>query len=231
MTTEMIAYDGPDTGALRELMEKWWQPPEELIATLPKGGVALSYLGHADTTRALIETDPAWEWEPMAHDEQGLPILDRDESGRPVGLWIYITVCGRTLPAYGSCQPNARDAVKELIGDAIRNGAMRFGVAGALWSKADRTEEQPKAKAAPRRQQATTTTPEFVEPMLEEMHQQAKAEFDAKAVTDMLKAEFGAEVVKKAYTDAGVKRFSDLTLDKADEITTQLRLNGSEVAA
>jgi hypothetical protein len=56
-------------------------------------------------------------------------------------------------------------------------------------------------------------------------------EFDAKAVTEMLKAEFGADVIKKAYTDAGIKRFGDLTPTKADEISAQLRMNGTEVAA
>jgi hypothetical protein len=221
--------DGPDTAALRSLMEQWWQPPDDLISTLPKGGVALSYLGHADTTRALIEADPAWDWQPMAHDDSGLPVLDRDESGRPVGLWIYMTVCGRTIPAYGSCLPNARDAVKELIGDAIRNGAMRFGVAGALWSKADRSDEpkaKPKPRSVPAPAKATAKTAEQVmDDDLSEM------DFDAKAVTEMLKAEFGADVIKKAYTDAGIKRFGDLTPTKADEISAQLRMNGSEVAA
>lgn len=224
MSTNLISVDGPDTEALRTLMEQWWQPPEELISTLPKGGVALSYLGHADTTRALSESDPTWEWEPMAHDEQGLPVLDRDENGRPVGLWIYMQVHGRTIPAYGSCLPNARDAVKELIGDAIRNGAMRFGVAGGLWSKADRSDghEAPAPKAQARKAKpAAVPTPEDI----------AQDAFDAKAVTEMLKREFGADVVKQAYTGAGVKRFSDLTPEKADEIGEQLRMNGQEEAA
>lgn len=148
---------------LRALADEWWQPPAELIATLPKGGVQLSYLGHADTTRALIECDPEWSWIPMATDERGLPVLDRDEQGRPVGMWIWVTVCGVERPAYGSCEPGKRDAVKELIGDALRNGAMRFGVAGGLWSKADRDGDgAPKAtrrKAAARKARADEVPP------------------------------------------------------------------------
>lgn len=122
---------------LRHLMDEWWQPPAELISTLPGrgGGPELSYLGHADTTRALIEADPFWTWEPMAQAENGEPVMDRDSSGNPVGLWVWLTVCGVRRPAYGSCEPGKREAVKELIGDAIRNGAMRFGVAGNLWSR------------------------------------------------------------------------------------------------
>lgn len=74
------------------------------------------------------------------------------------------------------------------------------------------------------------------EPELEATEQPApdvtgEDEFDAKAVTEMLKAEFGATEVKKAFTGAGVKRYADLTPEKADEISQQLRLNGSEVAA
>ena len=136
---------------LTDLLRDWWQPPAELIATLPKGGVQLSYLGHADTTRALIEADPCWTWEPMGRDANGQPVMERDEGGRPVGLWVWITVCGVTRPAYGSCDAGKRDAVKELIGDAIRNGAMRFGVAGGLWSKADRAGDAP---AKPQRRKA-----------------------------------------------------------------------------
>jgi len=49
-------------------------------------------------------------------------------------------------------------------------------------------------------------------------------EFDPAAVTEMLKAEFGATVVKKAYTAAGIKKYADLTPDKADEISDQLRM-------
>jgi len=139
--------------ALTAMARDWWQPPPELIGTLPGrgGGPALSYLGHADTTRALIEADPCWTWTPMATDDNGLPVLDRDEQGRPVGMWIWLQVCGVERPAYGSCEPGKRDAVKELIGDAIRNGAMRFGVAGGLWSKADRAGDAP---AKPRTRKA-----------------------------------------------------------------------------
>ena len=112
---------------LTDLLRDWWQPPAELIATLPKGGVSLQYLGHADTTRALIEADPCWTWEPMGRDANGQPVLERDDAGRPVGLWIWGTVCGVTRPAYGSCDAGKREAIKELIGDAIRNLALRFG--------------------------------------------------------------------------------------------------------
>jgi len=50
----------------------------------------------------------------------------------PVGLWIRLTIAGVTRPGFG-CGKNAREA----ISDAIRNAAMRFGVALDLWAKED----------------------------------------------------------------------------------------------
>jgi len=96
--------------------------------------IHLDYVGHAGVTSRLLEVDPLWEWEPLAYTEQGLPQFDQFG-----GLWIKLTVCGVTRLGYGDAtgkQPGTT-AVKEIIGDAIRNAAMRFGVALDLWSKAD----------------------------------------------------------------------------------------------
>ena len=57
--------------------------------------------------------------------------------GKPIGLWIKLTVGGVTRLGYGSVTPEAYDPEKQLIGDALRNAAMRFGVALDLWSKSD----------------------------------------------------------------------------------------------
>jgi hypothetical protein len=102
--------------------------------------IHLDYVGHADVTRRLLETDPAWDWEPLAEDENGLPIFDTDAKDNPVGLWIKLTVLGVTRRGYGSCPSGQNDAVKVLIGDALRNAAMRFGVALDLWAKGDRAD-------------------------------------------------------------------------------------------
>lgn len=195
--------------ALTALARDWWQPPAELIATLPKGGVQLSYLGHADTTRALIEADPCWTWTPMATDDNGLPVLDRDEHGRPVGMWIWIQVCGVERPAYGSCEPGKRDAVKELIGDALRNGAMRFGVAGGLWSKADRSDTEaakPQRRKAAKQPRSSTDLP-AADPViapgtaeLKALHLAAGGDVTMADVAAALKAEGIAD--RAALTDA-----------------------------
>ncbi|MBG0828500.1 hypothetical protein HS041_12050 [Planomonospora sp. ID67723] len=121
----------------------------------------IDYVGHADATERLLEVDPLWSWEPFALGEDGLPAVDTDEFGNPVGMWIRLTVCGMTRPGYGSVPSNQHDAVKVLIGDAIRNAAMRFGVALDLWKKGEREDpasESPIAdagrRAAPARQAA-----------------------------------------------------------------------------
>lgn len=91
--------------------------------------VDLAYVGHAEVTDRLIAVDPEWTWEPMAFGADGLPALDQHG-----GLWIRLTVAGVTKPGYGGAEgKTGPDAVKELIGDAIRNAAMRFGVAINLW--------------------------------------------------------------------------------------------------
>jgi len=91
----------------------------------------LDYVGHAAITDRLLQVDPSWTWEPLALTEQGLPALDREG-----GLWIRLTVAGVTRLGYGDAEGKAGPAsVKEAIGDALRNGAMRFGVGLDLWHK------------------------------------------------------------------------------------------------
>lgn len=103
--------------------------------------VHLDYVGHAATTDRLLDADPMWTWEPLAYTAQGLPQFD--ETG---GLWIKLTVCGVTRIGYGNAAAKAGDPgnyEKEVIGDAIRNAAMRFGVALELWHKGELHKAEP----------------------------------------------------------------------------------------
>jgi len=93
--------------------------------------VHLDYVGHAALTDRLLDADPNWNWEPAS--DGGVPVMD--ENG---GMWIKLTVCGITRYGYG--HPDGKkggDAIKEAIGDALRNAAMRFGAALDLWHKGD----------------------------------------------------------------------------------------------
>lgn len=119
--------------------------------------IHLDYLGHADTTRFVAEVDPFWQWEPRAGwDEFGEPIFVRDQNGYPYKLWINLTVLGVSRPGVGTVERGKSDPEKELIGDAIRNAAMRFGVAADLWSKAvgdvDDDKESPVSRERPKKQ-------------------------------------------------------------------------------
>lgn len=110
-----------------------------------KNAAHLDYVGHAALTDRLLDADPSWSWEPVAFRD-GLPAFDG--SG---GLWIKLTVCGVTRLGYGhaaakpNMDPGARE--KEVIGDALRNAAMRFGAALDLWHKGDlHAEEETEAE-------------------------------------------------------------------------------------
>jgi len=95
--------------------------------------VHLDYVGHAALTDRLLDADPAWAWEPLSMSPEGLPVMD------PFGgMWIKLTVCGVTRLGYGHAgEKSGGDAIKEVIGDALRNAAMRFGAALDLWHKGE----------------------------------------------------------------------------------------------
>lgn len=117
--------------------------------------VHLDYVGHAALTDRLLDCDKNWNWEPVT--SSGLPELDANK-----GMWIKLTVCGVTRLGYGHAEgKNGGDAIKEVIGDALRNAAMRFGAALDLWHKGDLhaddvlkdespPEDQPKQEEKPK---------------------------------------------------------------------------------
>lgn len=113
--------------------------------------VHLDYVGHAALTDRLLDTDPEWSWEPVAFTELGLPAFD--QSG---GLWIKLTVLGVTRLGYGhaASKPNADPGSreKEVIGDALRNAAMRFGAALDLWHKGDLHADEDTGTNEPKQQ-------------------------------------------------------------------------------
>jgi hypothetical protein len=146
------------SGELAAILTKWGNPPAELVGKLPKptskdnkagrcrecGGwhglpaVHLDYMGHASVTRALIETDEHWNWEPVAFTEAGEPLITN--SGGHLRMWARLTVLGKTVLCVGTCPSNKPEPEKELIGDMLRNGAMRLGIGLSLWAKEEWTD-------------------------------------------------------------------------------------------
>lgn len=104
---------------------------EECHNFISERHIHLDYVGHAAVTDRLLAVDPHWTWEPMALDDHGLPLVSNGS------LWIKLTVLDVTRLGVGEVDRQGTDGLKSGIGDAIRNAAMRFGVALDLWSKED----------------------------------------------------------------------------------------------
>lgn len=151
-------------------------PPSQ-VHRIPRkmGGqtVWLDYVGHAEVTHRLLQVDPEWSWEPYALDAAGLPLMQRAQDGYPVGFWIRLTVGGVTRPGYGSVGEGKFDPEKELIGDAIRNAAMRFGVALDLWAKGDLHDGQSRPASVASRHPVSAFDPGEVDAETGELAQPA----------------------------------------------------------
>ena len=187
----------------------------------------LDYVGHAATTDRLLTVDPEWSWEPFALDDAGLPALDRGGN-----LWIRLTICGTTRIGVGDGK-----SAKECIGDAIRNAAMRFGVALDLWAKEDLVEF---AQAAAHRQQPATSPTSPASPRSAPSPVDITASLDGEVMvtaeqTELLKALMadlaldGKAMLKAACEITGRKVTSaaDLTEIEADLVIAELNARGT----
>lgn len=183
--------------------------PAAVIGKLPKGGTFLDYVGHAAVTDRLLTVDPAWTWEPVAFGEDGLPVYDK--AG---GLWIRLTVCGVTRLGYGD-GPDP----KQRIGDALRNAAMRFGVALDLWTKNELESTDPNGGDAAQRPAAAPKP-------VRSPAQQAKAELWTYAQTIGY-----TEPAKLAEAFAGWSSGLELAAAPAEDVVAFLAFLRSEQAA
>jgi len=137
--------------------------------------VHIDYVGHANLTRRLLQEDPLWNWRPLALTPEGAPLMDHHDDGTPAGMWIVLTIHGLERLGYGSVDPGANDPVKQIIGDALRNAGMRFGLALDLWMKdregggdltyssgPRRQQQQPRREQGPAPRAAAPTPPQAV---------------------------------------------------------------------
>lgn len=181
--------------------------------------VHLDYVGHAALTDRLLDVDPEWSWEPAALTDAGLPAFDA--SG---GLWIRLTVLGVTRLGYGHAKakpnqdPGARE--KEVIGDALRNAAMRFGAALDLWHKGDLHADEEEAQPKPvEHQHKAAATPQHDEPAptVKTIGEAAVWTIQGLANTAKVSSE---SICKRA----GVNALADLTEEQANAVVKKLKL-------
>lgn len=115
----------------------------------------LDFVGHAALTDRLLDADLRWSWRPFAVDADGLPRFDKNG-----GLWMYLTVGGVERIGYGdSGGKSGANAVKEAIGDALRNSGMRFGAALNLWHKGDLHDAEVERGTSPVQADAVAPVP------------------------------------------------------------------------
>lgn len=142
--------------------------PKEVIGQLPRGGIKLDFVGHAAVTDRLntVVGPENWSLEPLAFNEDGTPVITLARN--KAIMWARLTILGASKICVGTTEANKFDVEKELIGDALRNGAMRFGVALDLWTKdeLESTLADPSLKndKPSKRVAAAPKTVELVEP-------------------------------------------------------------------
>lgn len=181
--------------------------------------VHLDYVGHAALTDRLLDCDPNWSWEPVSYDTNGSPFLDKLG-----GLWIRLTVCNVTRLGYG--HPDGKtggDAIKEAIGDAMRNAAMRFGAALDLWHKGDlHAEETPEPEQKPDTKKQEQEKPS--DPDTEKAKETFKLIRDAINGAKDFKALNNLWTIRQkdieALPEAGNKALNELYQKRLDELNT-----------
>ena len=119
---------------LKAVLEQYATPDPKIVGTIPRNGINLAYVSHAEITRILIDIDPMWNWQPVAWVE-GRPAIH--EANGVATMWGTLTLLGKSLVGVGSVRADKPDLDKELVGDFLRNAAMRFGICLSLWSKQD----------------------------------------------------------------------------------------------
>jgi hypothetical protein len=198
----------PDYDAVHKILRRPF--PDSAIGKLPKptrkdapkgrcdecGGwhglpaVHLDYVGHAAVRDRLLEADPTWTWHPYAVDEQGLPRIV--VKGGTAVMWITLRVAGMERPGVGTAPADSFEVEKQLIGDALRNAALSFGVAIDLWAKEElegarvETQERPQEKTAKRSRKATTEVAAEVEARVEGAVEEAKQRGTARRLAVVL---------------------------------------------
>lgn len=145
-----------NTKELLRVLKDYAVPDPAIVGKLPKGGMQLDFVGHADITRILIEIDPHWRWVPIAWDN-GRPVI-HVENGIAT-MWGELQLLGQARLGVGSVRADKADLDKELVGDFLRNAAMRFGICLSLWTKQEWDDLNTNKPAAPKGKTGSAAKP------------------------------------------------------------------------
>jgi hypothetical protein len=118
---------------LEEIISNYGVPDPKLVGKLPRGGMSLDFVGHADVTKMLIEVDPEWSWEPVAFDTDGLPAYRVENGMAHMAGWL--TIHGVRRLGIGSVMHNKPDLLKELFLPFLRLLALLRNFAGVILSR------------------------------------------------------------------------------------------------
>lgn len=196
---------------LEEILGAYGVPDPKIVGKLPKGGIQLDFVGHADVTKMLIEIDSEWTWEPTAFDANGLPAYRVENGMAHMAGWL--TVQGVRRLGIGSVAHNKPDLLKELVSDFIRNSAMRFGVCLSLWTKQEWDDHSKPAAPAPK---AVKAEPVGDVPLSQEQLEQfiaacEKAGFTPEVVADNAKVNWGkGAIILNSHLPLLRSAFNDL---------------------
>ena len=140
---------------LEDILTKYAVPDPSIVGKLPRGGIQLDFVGHAEINRILIDIDPMWSWEPCGWDN-GRPAI-HEANGMAV-MWGKLTILDKTMLGVGSVRSDKPDLDKELIGDFLRNASMRFGICLSLWSKSEWDDSKTAVAGKPHAGKAVAST-------------------------------------------------------------------------
>lgn len=187
--------------------------------------IHLDFVGHADITDRFLAVDPEWFWEPLAFNDQGLPAFDQNG-----GMWIRLTIAGVTRLGYGDAAgKTGPNAIKEAIGDALRNAGMRFGVGLDMWRKEAGDSESDAPRATPPSQRRTSSGPvpapvspatnagvtniDWAEKFEERLNKSMNAQALKERWEELLEAHNGGKV-----TDADANMFKEAIGERKNEL-------------
>lgn len=186
----------------------------------------------ANLIAALVRRHPEYDYEVTEHTDQVCTIVFTYK-GKPAGTSSFSMADAEKAGLLKS--PTWRAHPRNMLfARAMSNGAKWYAPdvsAGAPLYTPDELGAEIDGETG----EVVSLPPQDVRPVPEPTPEpepqpvvdaQPEDDFDAKAVIAQLKDDFGAEVIKKAFGGAGIKRYADLTPEKATEIREQLAMGG-----